>query len=152
MSLPELTRRARSTEGAIVTTPSPVIAAFQNFHFQKCFFGLSRSLWLDPDPCPPRSLSRGGLAKSLSRGELGQILDKIGQILVQTKGDCPGDQSVLETLDVWKVKKSDDFHFLQKKLFGVPRYRIFRKVIQKLTFWKCGSEKNRSTFLLFSVR
>ena len=49
--------------------------------------------WLGPDPCPE------WLGPDpLSRGELGQILDKIGQILVQTKGDCPGDQS--ETLDV----------------------------------------------------
>ncbi len=56
--------------------------------------------WLGPDPCPEVAWPR-----SLVQRRAWQILDKIGQILVQTKGDCPGDQSVLESLDVWKVIK-----------------------------------------------
>ena len=61
---------------------------------------------------------------------------------------CPGDPSVFETLDVWKViKKSADIHFFAKK--NVPRYRIFRKVIQKLTLWKCGAKKMQHLFAIF---
>ena len=143
VSVPEWTRRARSTEGAIVYTASLVIAEFQKTLFQKRLFGPlllvvklknscnfvsfapielrlrlrkvdffhlgtffhrqfifksrlgPRSLWLGPDPCPEVAWPR-----SLVQRRAWQILDKIGQILVQTKGDCPGDQSVLETLDV----------------------------------------------------